>query len=225
MYRVDNRHKQRRRRSLFWLMFTLFFIIIAIVAALLFIKATHKKPVITQAKAVITKLSYAGKTKHYNEGDFGIDIPAEWVAVPRPPYTYQSFAWHNVDKNNGMTIEIYEDTIPTNFAVNRALVITGETDHIELVGPASENCIDFSNDAPHQANSGVVAKWQNVDFLCNRSTTTRDVIGTSSKDGINTVKLKGSNGSPHSFFFTYSDNQISPDYTAFYNALSSFSMN
>ena len=226
MYRIASRKQHRRRRSLFGLGFTLLFFIIASVAGYEIWKSLQTKPVVSQSKAVITKISYQGKIKHYSEDNFSIDIPLEWQADPRPPYTYQSFTWHNVSKANSESIEIYEDTIPTNFSVNRALVVNGSTDHLELTGQASENCVNFTKDiVTGQSELGVRAKWQNVDFLCNRITTSRDVIGTSSTDGINTVVLKTTSGMKHSFFFTYTDNQLSPDYTVFYNALASFGMN
>ena len=226
MYRITSQRKFRQRRSRFWLGFTMVFLALAVIGLVFFLRSLHQTSVITASKAVTTKVSYQGKTKHYNEGDFTIDIPAEWTAAPRPPYTYQSFTWRNTDKANAIEIEIYEDTIPANFAVNRALIVHGETTHLELTGQASDNCVKYTKDlTSNQAELGVPAKWQNVDFFCNRNTSTRDIIGTSSSDGINTVLLRSSGGAPHKFFFTYTDNQINPDYTVFYNALATFSMN
>ncbi len=226
MYRITNQRKFRQRRSRFWLGFTMVFLGLAIFGLVQFLHSLHQTSVITTSKPVTTKVSYQGKTKHYNEGDFTIDIPAEWQAVPRPPYTYQSFTWRTTDKSNAVEIEIYEDTIPANFAVNRALIVHGDIGHLELTGQVSDNCEKYTKDlTSNQAELGVPAKWQNVDFLCNRNTSARDVIGTSSSDGINTVVLSTSGGKTHKFFFTYTDNQISPDYTIFYNALATFSMN
>ena len=225
MYHITNSRKTRQRRSRFWLFFTLFFLVVGLVALAIFLLSLRQKPVIKQSKAVITKVSYAGKTKHYTEDNFSIDIPDTWQALPRPPYTYQSFTWHDSSKGSSQEIEIYEDTIPTNFAVNRALIISNETDHVELDGLASDNCITFTHDTDTgHGQFGVYAKWRGVDFLCNRATTNRDTIGTSSKDGINTVTLKTTNGTKHSFFFTYTDTQINPDYSVFYTALTSFGM-
>jgi cytochrome c-type biogenesis protein CcmE len=228
MYRISNRRQlQRRNRSRFWLAFALVFVAVAIFGLTQFLKSLHQAPVVTQSKAVVTKVSYKGKTKHYLQPDFSIDIPIEWKLQPREPNTYQVFTWDVVDRADNISIAVYEDTIPTNFAVNKALVINGQTNHIELTGQVSDNCIKYTIDGNTQVVNGlqgVRAKWQNVDFLCNRATTTRDVTGTSSTDGINTVILKKADGSSHKFFFTYSANQIDPNYTIFYNALSTFSM-
>ena len=226
MYRITNRRAQRRRRSRFWLFFTLFFLLVAVGVIILFVLSLRPKTVVTQSKPVTTKLSYVGKTKHYVEDNFSIDIPVEWEMLPRPPYTYQSFTWHTVTKADNQSIVIYEDTIPANMAVNRALIISGASDHVEISGAASDNCVKFTKDqGATNGNLGVPAKWLSVDFLCNRNTISRDVIGTSSVDGVNTVNLKTNSGAKHSFFFTYTTNQINPDYTVFYNAITSFGMN
>ena len=226
MYRIANRHASRRRRARIGASLVVVLVIVATLGIIHFLRSLHTTTVVSNSKPVVTQVSYQGKVKHYNEGDFNIDIPAEWIAEPRPPYTYQSYTWHSSDKGDAIDIEIYEDTIPTNFAVNRALIVSGEGDHLGLTGQASDNCEKFTAPTSSaQSGFGVPAKWQNVDFLCNRVTTTRDVIGTSSTDGVNTVVLKSPTGVTHKFFFTYSDNQLSPDYSAFYNALATFSMN
>jgi hypothetical protein len=226
MYRITNSRQSRRRRNRLWLVFSFVFLAIAVGAGFMFVSSLKPAATITQSKAVTTKISYVGKTKHYVEDNFNIDIPSNWQLAARPPYTYNSFTWFNTDKSNTQEIEVYEDTIPTGFAVNKALIIKGVSDHIELIGQASDNCVTFTKDITSgDGNLGVKAKWLNVDFLCNRTTPTRDIIGTSSSDGINTVILKTTSGANHRFFFTYTDHQNSPDYTAFYNAMASFGMN
>lgn len=225
MYRVTSQTKIRRHRTRLWLV--VLALLFLVIGALVYIFLMHlqTKPVITQAKAKITKVSYQGKLKHYNEADFTIDLPVEWEPVPRPPFTYNSFSWKTVDKADSVQLDVYEDTIPTNFAVNQALIVSGQGNHVELVGTVSDNCVTFTDAATGTgSNAGVSAKWQGVYFLCNRLTTDRHVAGTSSTDGINTVKLTSSNGTPHTFFFKFTDNRYSPDYTIFYNALTSFNL-
>lgn len=227
MYQVTNRRKLRhRRRSRFWLGFTIVFLVIVGVAIWQFLHALHQKPVIVQSKPHVTKLSYAGKTKHYNMGDFAIDIPNTWQLMPSPQYGYKSFTWATTEKADNLSIEIFEDNLPTNFAPNKVLVISGSGDHVEISGQVSDNCINFTpNENPAPGYQGVPAKWQNVNFLCNRATATRDVIATASTDGINFVRLTKTDTTAHKFLFTFNSNQISADYTPFYNALTSFTMN
>ncbi|MEO7364192.1 MAG: hypothetical protein ABIV43_01645 [Candidatus Saccharimonadales bacterium] len=226
MYRITKSRHQRRRRSLLWLLFAMLFLVIAALCGWLFLRSLHQEPVITQSKAVVTKVSYEGKTKHYTKPNFTIDIPVDWHEQPRANSTYQTYTWDTVEKNNNISLTIYEDTIPTNLAVNKALIVSGSGTHLELTGQASDNCTKYTtSNAPAVAGQfGVYAKWQNVDFICDRGTPTRDVIGTSSRDGINTVILTTSAGTQHKYFFNFTSNQLETDYTVFYHALATFGM-
>lgn len=228
MYRVAHREKGKRRRVIVWVIIIIIILLLLCFLGFWIRQKLQPKATIKQAAAITTKVSYASQTTHYDEPDFGIDLPAAWSAVPRPPHTFQSFTWQNSDKGtDGEQIEIYEDTIPLNFASNRALIVTGEVDHVNLIGAASDNCSTFTKPAVagHGA-TGVPAKWQNVDFICDQNNQARDVIGTSSSDGVNTVILRNqSTGASHKFFFTYTNHASNPDYTLFYNAIQSLHMN
>jgi hypothetical protein len=185
------------------------------------------KVIIKQSKAVNTTVNFNAQTQLYKEPDFSVSLPTSWHVVPRPPGPYQTFTWQSSDVGtNGQIIQMFEDTIPVNFAANRVLVVQGEVDHLTLVGQASDNCSDFTKNPPLPNENGAPAKWQGVSFLCDQRNQERDVIGTSSTDGVNTVILEDqSTGLKHKFFFTYTDYSLNPDYTVFYNALNSFRMN
>jgi hypothetical protein len=177
-----------------------------------------------QAKAVTRTVNYDAKTKHYDEADFGIDLPVSFQPIPRPPGPYQSYSWLTSNKgSDAAQIDVYEDTIPTNLALNRVQIVEAEGDHLRLDGAVSDNCSKFTKGltrAPGQ--SGVPAKWLDVNFLCDQSNQARDVIGTSSTDGINIINLRGPTGAVHKFFFVYTNQDITPDYTTFLNVLQSF---
>jgi hypothetical protein len=218
----DQRRRHRRRRS-----------IIVLILLLLALGAwwahSQLKPntVIHQAKAVKTSVAFDTKTKTYNEGDFTIQIAASFTPVPRPAGPYKSFTWQTSDSGtNGQQIEIFEDTIPAKFAVNRTLIVEGEVDHIKLDDPVSDHCERFTRTGTGDYGQvGFLAKWLDVTFLCDPNNPLRDIIGTSSADGVNTVVLRTGAGVSHQFFFTYRDQQLQPDYSVFYNALQSFQMN
>ncbi len=227
-YQADKRPKTKRRRRILWLIIILLILWILFFGWLWLRNSLKPKVTIKQANPITTKVTYNSKIKHYDEPDFGIDMPASWSAVPRPPHTYQSFTWQSSDRvTDGQQIEIYEDTIPINFAVNRALVVVGEVDRVSVDGAVSDNCSRYTkptNGGPNRV--GVPAKWQGIDFLCDQSNQQRDVVGTSSNDGVNTVILHSQNSSAtHKFFFTYTDYASNPDYTLFYDALASLRMN
>jgi hypothetical protein len=224
MYRVDSREESKRRRIIIWCL--IFIVIVAlIIFGILWVRNKLKpKVVLKQGHAVISSVSESSVNKLYNETDFSISIPSTWKMIPRPIGPYQSFTW---EASDGEEIVIFEDTIPENLAVNRALIVTPETDHLNIDGTASDNCANFTEGNSHAPGQvGVIAEWDGVNFLCDKSNTERDVLGTSSVDGINTVVLKSpSTDTSHKFFFTYTDYSLSPDYTVFYNALNSFQMN
>lgn len=230
VYSVDTRGKKRKkwRRRILWFLLLLIFIV-SIVALVIYIREQLKpKVVIKQAAATKSYVAYNTKTKHYDEGDFGIDILLNWQNMPRAVGPYKTFTWQTSDSGtNGQVITIYEDTIPANFAVNRVMIVRGETDHLVEETSPSENCSKYTKGTTTaQYQVGVPAKWQDVDFLCDQSNKQRDIIGTSSLDGVNTVILKGGTSGTHKFFFTYSSyNVANPDYTPFTDALNSLRMN
>jgi hypothetical protein len=227
MYKVDTRKKSARRRAVFWLVIILLCLAIIGIGVNKVRLALKPQTAIQQSTAKQTKVSYDSQLQHYTEPDFTIDIPKSWAAVPRPVGPYASYTWQISDSGAaGQTITVYEDTIPTHFAVNRVLIVSGETDHLTINGNVSDNCAQYTNGALATADQiGAPAKWQGVDFLCDKANTERDVIGTSSLDGINTVIMKNqSTGQNHKFFFTYTDTKINPDYSVFLNALSSLKM-
>jgi len=225
MYKLGQGKKRRYRRFIFWGSLACLLLAL-IIGTLHFLKSLKPKTNLTQAAAVVKQVSFNAQTKLYTEPDFTISLPQNWTLLPRPVGSYQSYTWQSPDRRtDGQLIEVYEDTIPTNFAVNRVLIVEGGSDQLTIKGQASDNCANFTGSgAAVHAGGGVRAKWQDVDFLCDVNNQERDVIGTSSTDGINTVKLTSPSGRSHQFFFTYTDFAISPDYTVFYNALQSLRM-
>ena len=227
MYQAGQPQKIKRRRWLRWVVIVIIILLLLLLG--LWIRNYFKPDTsIHQSAAKTTKISFTSKTKHYDEGDFGIDLPATWQPLSRPPHTYNSFTWQSPDRvSDGQQIEIYEDTIPVKFASNRALIVSGEGDHLSLESGVSDNCSQYTVQTHTTPNTvGVLAKWNNVFFLCDQGNTQRDVVGTSSTDGINTVILQSQrNGKKHKFFFTYTDYSQSADYTVFTDAITSLKMN
>jgi hypothetical protein len=226
MYKVDEKARRRRRRRIV-------FIILLLLALLSYFGYKTVKDYlkvdtkITQSHAVEKTLKYDSKVKHYEEADFGIDLPATWVQVPREAGPFQTFTWQTSDHGtNGQKIQIFEDTIPQNFAVNRALIVTGEGATMSLNGEASDNCKAYTRNPTTQGGTvGGTAKWQGVDFICDTGNGERNVVGTSSSDGTNIVILRNaSTGQNHKFLFTYTNSSLTPEYTSFYSALRSFKM-
>jgi hypothetical protein len=227
-YRLGHKQKTKRGRKRRTLLIVAGLSILLIGSAILISNKLKPKTQLVQAHAVTNKVSYdQAAIKHYDEGDFGIDLPAAWQPVPRPPGPYNSFSWQRSDHStNGEEITVYEDTIPANFAVNKVVIVDPGVDRVSTKGGVSDNCSTYTKNVSQVNNQvGAPARWQGVDFLCDQANQERDVIGTSSTDGVNTLILQSpSKGTKHKFFFTYTNHSTNPDYTVFYNVLSSFTM-
>jgi len=139
--------------------------------------------------------------------------------MPHPNYS-----WQGTNKNNTRWLNVYMDTIPASLAVNRVLPVMGNGAALSLPTNVSDNCTTFTG-ASNSTQLSVTAKWQGITFLCDTGNYVRDVVGTSSLEGVNTVSLSTTTSGNHHFFFTYTDNSSSPDYTIFTNALKSFRLN
>jgi hypothetical protein len=229
LYSLDTRGKKRRkwRKRLSWLIILLVIAGLISYAVVLILRELKPETTIKQATPIKTHVSYETKTTRYKEANFTIDILKDWKQIPRPAGHYQTYTWQTSDSGtDGQVLTIYEDTIPANFAVNRVLIVRGEGEHLVQTGTASDNCSKYTRDSKASAGQvGAAAKWQDVDFLCDQSNKQRDVIGTSSLDGVNTVIMKGPTAGQHKYFFSYASyNAANPDYTPFYNALNTFKM-
>jgi hypothetical protein len=168
--------------------------------------------------------STAGQKGSFNEEVFLFELPGDWKKTgqlttgPYRKYSYQS-TLKNADNRY---VDVYMDGIPLDMAVNKAVAVRGEGSRLSH-GMASDNCTTFT---AKTANGGlsVPAKWDGVDFLCDLDAVTRNVVGTSAPGSINKVELVDTGFTKHSFFFVYTDNNFTPDYTIFYEMLDSFKM-
>lgn len=227
-YRANKRPKTKKRRRLMRLIIFLIVMALAVAGYITVKNMLKPQTVIKQSRATERKVTYDdAKTKRYELPDFTINIPVAWTQLARPAGPYQSYSWQTSSAgSNGQLIEIFEDTIPPNYGFNRALIVSGQDDHLNIEGTASDNCSKYTKkqaSTPGQISS--IAKWQGVDFLCDLGNTTRDVIGTSSTDGLNFVILNNtSTGAAHKFLFSYTNHGLNPDYNVFYQALQSLKM-
>lgn len=167
-----------------------------------------------------------GPTKQFDEGPFTISLPADWVYIgqQRQISPYAPYAWHNTKNNPGVEqLEIYVDTIPTNLGVNRVLPVQGNGAHI-VPTTVSDMCTDFTGDNKLPGAQNTPSKWGGINFLCDLANYERDVVGTSSSDGVNVVKISGATTGAHQIFMTYTDSGATPNFQIFVNAVGSFTL-
>ena len=87
----------------------------------------------------------------------------------------------------------------------------------------SDNCATFTP-ATNAATGVSTGKWQGTNFLCDEGNYERDVVGTASAQGINTLTLTGSTTGSHKVFLVYTNNNINPDFSVLYGILESFKL-
>lgn len=225
MYRAGHRRKNLKHRRKFVAGLSLL-LLIGLGAAGIYIKELLNTPaVVTNAKPVTEKVRYDETLTKHDEINFSLHLPSDWKKIPSPAGPYTTYSWQTSHKGtDGELITIYEDTLPLNLAVNRVVVLEPQGDSVIIKGGVSDNCITFTKKTQPTANqAGVPAKWMGIDFLCDQSNQARNVIGTSSADGINKTVLKSpTTGKSTAYLFTYSNQSVSPDYTTLINALGSF---
>jgi hypothetical protein len=167
---------------------------------------------------------------HFTEGDFSFDLPQSWKLVTHQAVTYNSWTFQGTAGDDAhRIIMIYEDAIPLSQAVNRVLVVDNQNNSLSHSNSVSDNCLNYTSPAQQSAPEAirtkiVTDKWENVNFLCDIGNYLRNVTGTSSVQGINTISLTGKTAGTHKFFFTFTDATISPDYSPLYNMLDSFTL-
>ena len=225
MYKLGRRHRKSHARLIFAVVFVL------LGAGAYVLKDFHPQTTASiQNAAAVTKHYDGGAAQkaHFNEANFSFDLPQSWALVTHAttPYNSWTFQGTSGDDRNRI-IMIYEDSIPLTQPVNRVLVLTPQANQLTRSDGVSDNCINYTSAAQQAAPDAVRTKivtdrWENVNFLCDIGNYLRNVTGTSSAQGVNTVSLTSKNSGTHSFFFTYTDSTISPDYSAFYSVLDSF---
>lgn len=199
------------------------FVILLIILAALASRFIKSDTQIQQSEAVTrTVAPSASAFKAFETPVFKLDLPAEWVGPERIQDNYDIYRFKNGGKTPGTrSIDVYVDTIPVNFPVNRIIALEPSGEKVTMNGTISENCADFTKGPTAPGSTGTLAKWQGIDFLCDLTNPTRNVVGTSSKGAINSVTVTGVGGRPYKLFFAYTDNSITPEYSPFTTALNS----
>lgn len=225
MYRVGNKSRLRRQRRI-RLAIGLSLLVVFGVGGWFIQRALRPHTTLSQSKAVVTTVKATSTPlKTYDETAFTIDLPNDWKVGERSTAPYNVYRWQGTSKSTNATLlEIYVDTIPVNVAVNHVLAIEANGPQITPDGDISDNCANFTKDTSPTPGTygGVHGRWQGIDFLCDLNNSERNVVGTSSATGINSVTVKGPTNLTHKFFFSFTDHSLSSDYTPFTNALLSF---
>lgn len=178
----------------------------------------------TPPPVVNTVIAASSPTKPFKEGVFTINLPKDWIYVGRTQNIYHAYIFENTASDKGVRqLDIYVDNIPTGLGVNQVLPVTSEGAKMDVT-TVSGNCAQFTGDKL-PGSPATPAKWAGLNFLCDLGNYTRNVVGTSSSNSIDSVTLTGATTGTHKLFFTYTDNSADPNYQILYDALQSFQLN
>jgi hypothetical protein len=180
---------------------------------------------LTESKARTYRVpSTTVPTQHIAETLFSLDLPSDWKRIPPPQTVYAIYSWQGTSQaGTSRRLDVYLNAIPPTLAVNHLLPVRAQGDAIDVTGPVSDNCINFTDKSGQGAEGGaVLAKWNGVNFLCDTGNYLRDVVAIGSTEGINTITLTGAQNGTHNVLLLYTDNNSTPDYTIFVGAVKSF---
>lgn len=221
MYRLGRQaHRHRRGQRIA----VGVFVVIIVVGLIYWLTNLRIAPTqqIKNAPSVSTGYNASGTTKvAIDKPEFTMELPGGWkerqvIASPTgPKYTFAS------PSSQSQVFDFYIDNPPTGMALNRAIAVDAQGNGL-VYDRVSENCITFTDPKNKNAQTGnAPARWQETDFICDMGNSSRAVVGTISKDGINQVAVTGETIGNRRIFITYTDNSISPNYTTLYDILGS----
>lgn len=216
-------HKTRRKHPWRWTIGVLLIIGSVTTFGLSTLKS---QTVVSVPKTVIKKVDTATAVDSYQKGVFTIDLPKGWQFMSKQSDVYTIYHFRGTGQEDGnRLLDIYEDSQLPNFAINRMMpVVANETGGLTTdASMVSDNCDEYTTGSlAGRSTVGVIAKWQGIEFLCDKGNTLRNVVGSGSKDGLNNVFIKTPTSRQHRYFMAYTDNNIKPDYAIFAAAINSF---
>ncbi len=225
MYQAGRRIESHHKRHVVLAWFA-FFLILIVAGGIIFAKYFLKSDTTIGAAPPprVTNISDGtGKHKTFDEGAFSVKLPVDWKFVGHQTQVENIYTWKNTTKHPGpgvQQLQIYYDTIPASLGVNHVLPVQGNGNQI-VPTTVSENCQGFTSGKATNSIS-TPSKWDGVNFLCDLGNFARDVVGTSSSDGVNVVKVTGTKTGSHRIFFAYTDNGSTPNYTIFTDVVQSY---
>lgn len=227
-YRIGHKPHRRRRTRVLIVLGIVVLIFGALAAIVFYDLRQHRDTAVTGTSRSVAQTSDENGDKfRVDQPTFSMELPSDWKQIASKNATSEhSITWQAGKKgqdNRYMTL--YIDIIPTTRSINRLVPVLAQGSTLS-VGDVSENCATFTKGGTLDAGqatqlSDAPAKYKTVDFLCDLSRINDNEVGSGSTEGINTVTIKGQDGA-HKYFFLYTEHNIQPDYSIFYNALKSF---
>jgi hypothetical protein len=231
MYRIGRRSKKKTKRYIWVVVLLMLLALCAAAAYVAYMVLSEADETISTPQAITREYAppQGEDTKEFiQQGLFTITLPSDWVLKGHNETPHNLYSYQATEKNeDNRWLEIYVDRVPTDAAFNKLLPVIIENNKIVVTGSVSENCIEFTGPQGNPRGAGVdslPAKWQGVDFLCDLSNYTRNVVGVGTVAAKHNIVLNGPTAGQHTFYFKYIDHNISPDYQILEKALQSFTV-
>ncbi|QQS19963.1 hypothetical protein IPL85_00670 [Candidatus Saccharibacteria bacterium] len=220
MYQYNKRtHKHTKlKRRVIWI--SLAVLSIGIVYGLFQLRIAPKQDVRNPSSLSNAFKASTEEKVTFSKPELQFEATSGWKETPVPQSDISPrYVYKNV--KNAQILEIYLNNPPQGRAVNKVVVVRSE-DGALTHDAVSDNCVTFTDSNKKNLQTGISpAKWQQVDFLCDMANHSRAVVGAISSDGLNTILVTTASGKTYKLFFTYTDNNINPDYNTFYDILTS----
>ena len=229
-YRYGHR-PGRRRRTRIIIIFVVTFLIVGIIGGLVFLdlRKNQSKEVAGESHTVVQALDDNTNRLSINQPTYTMELPSDWKQIDHQDTRYEhSTTWQaSKTREDNRYLKVYIDIIPAKQSVNRLVPLSLNATKDGLsIGDVSPACHTFTQGSSQNAGTAqslldAPAKYQNIDFICDRARITDNEVGTGSTEGVNTITVKGPSGT-HKYFFLFTDHNIQPNYSIFYDALKSF---
>jgi hypothetical protein len=226
-YRYDHQsHKHKKRHAFIIATISLLVVALLAITILFLINQTTKKIKIVSGQTELVgsiASNPASSEVVVNEPNYTFNIPSTWKEIKNVSNDMQnSITWQSFEKNaTNRYFTVYTDPIPTTYAVNVELPVEAHGATLSF-GSLSDNCANFTNSGGKKPLVPVLAKWQDVNFLCNSPNFVDNQIGTGTVGAINSITLQGPLSGTRHYFFLYIDRNSAPDYSILYSMLNSF---
>lgn len=222
MYKLGKPIHKHHRRSRLLAIISIVALFSLLIYLLMNLRITPEQN-IRNAAPVSKQYKVETKTKiNIDKSQVKFELPEGWTeastlgrVAPLPAYSYRS------PSADAQMIDIYIGDLPSTMAVNNVLRVEPQGFGMSYER-VSDNCATFTQPNADSARTGAtLAKWQDVNFYCDTASVSRQVVGVQSTEGINKITVQGET-KKYPVFITYTDNNINPDYSVFYDILSSF---
>lgn len=225
------RRPGRRRRTRVAIVLLISFSIIGAIGSLVYldISKSNKDTAVTgPGRTVAQSVDSNQDVLRIDEPTFTMELPGDWKQVSRKKTTLEnSITWQGTKKReDNRKLTLYVDVIPPNIAINKLLPVTVIENGL-IYGDVSDNCATFTQKGTLDAGKAVanrdsVAKYKEIDFVCDLAQVVQNKTGTGSIGSINSVSVAGPTKGQHKYFFLFDDQNIQPNLTILTNALKSF---